>query len=69
MARGDDKTEQPTARRLREARREGLLPQSVEVPQFLTLIVAVVLLPSLVGRLQQTLVGGWQQALMTADPP
>ena len=67
MAKGDDKTEQPTTKRLREARREGRLPQSVEVPQFLTLIAAVVLLPSLVGRMQQTLIGGWQEALLAAD--
>lgn len=68
MASGEEKTEQPTGRRLKEARREGRLPQSMEVPQALTLIVAVVLLPGLLGRLHHTLVNGWRQALMAADP-
>lgn len=67
MARGEEKTEQPTARRLREARREGRLPQSIEVPQFLTLIAAVVVLPGLVARLSDTLSGGWKEATLSVD--
>lgn len=62
MPKGDDKTEQPTARRLREARREGQLPQSTEVPQALTLIVAVLVLPGLMRQLYGTLSEGWRQA-------
>ncbi len=68
MARGDEKTEQPTGRRLREARREGRLPNSTEVPQALTLIAAVLVLPALMGRMGSTLVNGWQQTMVTADP-
>lgn len=68
MASGEEKTEQPTGRKLKEARREGRLPQSQEVPQALSLIVAVLLLPGLLGRLHETLVNGWRQALMASDP-
>lgn len=60
MARHDDKTEQPTARRLREARRDGMLPQSMEVPQALTLIAAIAVLPALIGRLESTVINGWR---------
>ncbi len=68
MAKNDDKTEQPTGKRLRDARREGRLPQSTEVPQAATLIVAVILVPALIRRLQVTLVGGWHEAAAVADP-
>jgi flagellar biosynthesis protein FlhB len=68
VARGDEKTEQPTGRRLREARREGRLPNSTEVPQALTLIAAVLLLPALMGRMGSTLVDGWEQTMAAADP-
>lgn len=68
MASGDDKTEQPTSRRLSEARRDGQLPQSVEVPQALTLIVTILLLPTLMRRMQSTLVTGWQQTALNIDP-
>ncbi|MCC6436927.1 MAG: EscU/YscU/HrcU family type III secretion system export apparatus switch protein [Acidimicrobiales bacterium] len=60
MARHDDKTEQPTARRLREARRDGMLPQSMEVPQALTLIAAIAVLPALMSDLGTTLIEGWK---------
>ena len=68
MARGDDKTEKPTGRRLREARREGRLPQSTEVPQALTLILAVIVMPTLLRKMQVTIADGWAKALMSADP-
>lgn len=71
MAKGEDKTEQPTARRLREARREGRLPQSVEVPQALTLTAAVLIVPGLLPRLERVLVDGWRQAMasVAVDDP
>ncbi len=70
MAKNDDKTEQPTARRLREARRDGMLPQSMEVPQALTLIAAVIVLPALLRRMQTTLIEGWHSTLaIDVDDP
>jgi flagellar biosynthetic protein FlhB len=41
MARNDNKTEQPTARRKREARREGNLPRSQETTSMLTTAAAL----------------------------
>lgn len=40
----------------------------MEVPQALSLVAAVLVLPGLVARLQVTLVDGWQRALQQADP-
>jgi flagellar biosynthesis protein FlhB len=68
VARGEQKTEQPTGKRLREARREGRLPQSTEVPQALTLIAVLLVLPALIRRLSGTLVTGWQETLLAVDP-
>lgn len=38
-----------------------MLPQSMEVPQALSLIAAMAVLPALIGRLHTTLVDGWQR--------
>jgi flagellar biosynthetic protein FlhB len=46
MAAGD-KTEQPTQRRLEEARRKGQVAKSVEVPSALTLLAAIVMLTAI----------------------
>jgi len=68
VARAEEKTEQPTGRRLREARREGRLPQSAEVPQALTFIAAVLVLPTLLRRMSVTLADGWQRTMAAANP-
>jgi flagellar biosynthetic protein FlhB len=47
----DDKTEKPTAKRRREARREGQVAKSPEVATWLTVLVATFLLPWFGGRL------------------
>jgi flagellar biosynthetic protein FlhB len=67
VAKGEDKTEQPTARRLREARKEGRLPHSMEVPQALTLAASIFIIPTLIPKLQRTLVDGWRRAMGNVD--
>jgi flagellar biosynthetic protein FlhB len=45
MARTDDRTEKPTAKRKREARREGTIARSPEVASWLSILVVVSVLP------------------------
>ena len=59
MADQAQKTEKPTPRRLREARRKGQLPRSVDLVQWSTLLVASFLVPSVIravlGRIETRL--------------
>lgn len=48
---GGQKTEKPTPRKLREARKKGQIPRSVDLVQWLTLLAACFLLPSTLERL------------------
>ena len=51
MSGGDsgDKTEKPTAKKLREARKEGRIARSNDIPQWATMLAATVVLPRTVG--------------------
>ncbi len=44
-----DKTEKPTAKKLREARKEGRIARSHDIPQWATLLAATVMLPRTVN--------------------
>lgn len=48
---GGQKTEKPTPRKLREARKKGQIPRSVDLVQWLTLLAACFLLPTTMERL------------------
>lgn len=52
MADGD-KTEKPTPKRKREARRKGQIPKSQDLTSWLSLLLALYLLPMTVGRLAE----------------
>jgi flagellar biosynthetic protein FlhB len=51
---GGQKTEKPTPRKLREARKKGQIPRSVDLVQWLTLLAACFLLPSTMERVIRT---------------
>jgi flagellar biosynthetic protein FlhB len=57
MAEGDqgEKTEEPTARRLQDAREKGMLPRSVELTNFATMIGGSVVLLTLGGSMVERL--------------
>ncbi len=44
------KTEKPTPKRLRDAKKKGQIPRSVDLVQWTTLLLATFLLPSVLGR-------------------
>ena len=46
-----DKTEQPTPKRKREARRKGQIPRSQDLTSWTTLLVALYAIPATIGRL------------------
>ncbi len=58
----DDKTEKPTPKRKKEARRKGQVAKSVDVSGWLTVLVASMLLPSLLHAATNRLTGLFAQA-------
>jgi flagellar biosynthetic protein FlhB len=46
-----EKTEKPTPKRLREARKKGQIPKSVDLVQWLVLLVSTFVVPGMIGRL------------------
>jgi flagellar biosynthetic protein FlhB len=56
-----DKTEKPTPRRLREARKKGQIPRSVDLVQWLTLLAATFLLPSVLRNTLEVTADGMRQ--------
>ncbi len=69
MANRDDKTEKPTPRRRKEARKKGESARSVELPQAVTMGLFVVFLPFVVHRLTVSLTDGWGRSLALASDP
>jgi len=61
-----DKTEAATPKRRRDARRKGQVARSAELPQALSLVAIVMVLPSVVGRLGHALATDWQLSAATA---
>src|SRR5690349_24637008 len=55
-----DKTEAATPKRKRDARRKGQVARSAELPQALSLLAIVMVLPTVVSRLSHTLATDWQ---------
>lgn len=69
MAGGDDKTEAPTAKRKREARREGQIPKTPELGMWLQVLVASIGIPLVAGRSHGELLGvGRDIQAVSADP-
>lgn len=69
MAKNDDKTEQPTQQRRKEARKKGESARSIELPQAVSMGVFVLLLPMVVSRLTDVLADGWTRSLALATRP
>ena len=61
-----DKTEAATPKRKRDARRKGQVARSAELPQALSLVAIVMVLPSVISRLSHTLATDWQLSAATA---
>src|SRR5690349_6827352 len=61
-----DKTEAATPKRKRDARRKGQVARSAELPQALSLVAIVMVLPSVISRLSHTLANDWQLSAATA---
>ena len=51
---GGDKTEKPTQKKLREARKEGRIARSADIPQWATMLAATVVLPRTVNSCVDT---------------
>jgi flagellar biosynthetic protein FlhB len=51
---GGDKTEKPTQKKLREARKEGRIARSIDIPQWATMLAATVVLPRTVNSCVDT---------------
>src|SRR5437870_2643702 len=64
-----NKTEKPTRRRLREARRKGQAPRSGELSGALGLLVSFALLPMTLGRLASVFTDGLTQSMGLASAP
>ena len=62
-----NKTEKPTRRRLRDARRKGQAPRSGELSGALGLLVSFVFLPSTISRLGQVFSDGLNQSMGLAS--
>lgn len=66
----NDKTEAPTPKRKRDARKKGETARSQELPQAVAFGVAVVMVPIVLPRLGHTLINEWQLTLATrVDEP
>ncbi len=63
---GGQKTEKPTPRKLREARKKGQIPRSVDLVQWLTLLAATFLLPTTLERLIRRTATDFQAAIKSA---
>lgn len=61
-----DRTEQATPKRRRDARRKGQVARSAELPQALSLLAIVVILPMVLPRLGHTLATDWELATARA---
>jgi flagellar biosynthetic protein FlhB len=64
-----NKTEKPTRRRLRDARRKGQAPRSGELSGAIGLLVSFALLPSTISRLGLVLSDGLNQSMGLASAP
>lgn len=65
MARKDsaEKTEKPTGRRKRDARKKGQVARSTELPQAVSLVVGGLLLPFVVPTFVHRMAADWQAAI------
>ena len=61
-----DKTEAATPKRKRDARRKGQVARSVELPQALSLLAIVMVLPTVISRLGHVLATDWQLSASVA---
>ena len=67
----DGRTEAPTPKRKREARRKGQVARSMELPQAVSLVASVLLLPVVLPRLGSAMGTQWRisiAAASSADP-
>src|SRR5512141_2745636 len=64
-----NKTETPTRRRLRDARRKGQAPRSGELSGALGLLVSFAMLPSTLSRLGTVFSDGLNQSMGLASAP
>lgn len=67
----DDRTEKPTPKRKREARKKGQVARSTELPQGVGLAAAILLLPMTLPRISESLSTDWRYALnqvASSDP-
>jgi flagellar biosynthesis protein FlhB len=67
----DGRTEAPTPKRKRDARKKGQVARSMELPQAVSLVASVVLLPLVMPRLGSELATQWRvsiAAASSADP-
>ncbi len=60
---GANRTEKPTAKKRRDARRKGMAARSSELPQAVSLVVAALVLPVLLPPLVQRMAEIWQAAV------
>src|SRR3954452_11799791 len=51
---GGDKTEKPTAKKVKDLRKKGVVPRSMEMPQATSLLVLVIALPMALKNLATT---------------
>ena len=64
---GGEKTEKPTPRKLREAKKKGQIPRSVDLVQWLTLLAACFLLPTTLERVIRRVGTDFQSAFAMAS--
>ncbi len=65
-AEGGDKTEKPTAKKLQDLRKKGVVPRSMEMPQATSLLVLVVALPIALKNMAEKFSGFMSAALSGA---
>jgi flagellar biosynthetic protein FlhB len=63
---GGDKTEKPTAKKLQDLRKKGVVPRSMEMPQATSLLVLVIALPMALANLAETYSGFMSATLSSA---
>ena len=62
-----EKTEKPTRRRLKDARKRGQTPRSAEAAQAVALLAIVAVLPSAVANLRESIVGSLYDSMQVAS--
>ncbi len=60
---GANRTEKPTAKKRRDARRKGMAARSSELPQAVSLVVAALLLPALLPGLVSRMADIWETSI------